>query len=105
MGQKGVNIWWKLDQTFIKFDEKSSEIDQKLKDTTKQLFKEKLQTGELNEQEIEINIAEPQINMEIMGPPGMVDMTQQLQNMFSSLGSDKKKRRKIKYTIYCVYRL
>ena len=64
--------------------------------TTRQLFRKKLRSGELDDKEIEIEVAMPSINMEIMGPPGMEDMTSQLQNMFASLGSNKRKRKKIK---------
>lgn len=71
------------------------EIDPKTENSTRQIFKKKLKTGELDNKEIEIEVAIPQVNMEIMGPPGMEDMTNQLQGMLASLGSNKKKRRKI----------
>ena len=63
--------------------------------TTRQLFRKKLREGELDDKEIEIDIAAPKVGVEIMAPPGMEDMTNQLQNMFSTLGSDKKKRTKL----------
>ena len=63
---------------------------------TRSLFRKKLKDGELDNKEIEIDISVPHVNMEIMGPPGMEDMTNQLQNIFSSLGNNKKRRRKLK---------
>lgn len=80
----------------VGFANEPVETDQKVKNSTRQVFKKKLKSGELDDKEIEIEVAMPQVNMEIMGPPGMEDMTNQLQSMLSSLGSNKKKRRKIK---------
>jgi ATP-dependent HslUV protease ATP-binding subunit HslU len=51
--------------------------------------------GELDDKEIEIDIAATSVGVEIMAPPGMEDMTNQLQNMFSSLGRDKTKKAKL----------
>ena len=62
-------------------------------DNTRQLFRKKLREGELDEREIELN-ASP-IGVEIMAPPGMEEMTNQLQGMFSKLGNDKKKTRRM----------
>lgn len=67
----------------------------KSENSTRQILHSKLKKGELDHKEIEIEITIPQVNMEIMGPPGMEDMTNQLQSILSSLGSNKKKRRKI----------
>ena len=80
----------------VGFANEPVESEQKTETTTRQLFRKKLHAGELDDKEIEIEVSAPQMNMEIMGPPGMEDMTNQLQSMFSSLGNDKKKRRKIK---------
>lgn len=63
---------------------------------TRQLFRKKLRAGELDDKEIEIEIASAAPQMNVMGAPGMEEMTSQLQEMFASLGSEKKKRRKIK---------
>lgn len=63
--------------------------------TTRQLFRKKLREGELDDKEIEINVAAASIGVEIMAPPGMEDMTNQLQSMFSSMSSEKKKLRKL----------
>jgi ATP-dependent HslUV protease ATP-binding subunit HslU len=63
---------------------------------SRKLFREKLKTGELDNTEIDIEVASGPMNMEIMGPPGMEDMTSQLQDMFSTLSNKKKKTRKVK---------
>jgi ATP-dependent HslUV protease ATP-binding subunit HslU len=63
--------------------------------TTRQLFRKKLRQGELDDKEIEIEIAAAKVGVEIMAPPGMEDMTNQLQNMFSSLSSEKTKTVKL----------
>merc|ERR1712156_381312 len=64
------------------FEKDTIEIsDQKNQNPTRQVFKKKLKNKELDNKEIEIEIAVPQVNMEIMGPPGMEDMTNQLQGM------------------------
>ncbi|WP_286875056.1 ATP-dependent protease ATPase subunit HslU [Marinimicrobium sp. UBA4509] len=62
---------------------------------TRQIFRKKLREGELDEKEIEIDVASTPMGVEIMAPPGMEDMTSQLQNMFSSLSKDKKKTTKM----------
>ena len=66
--------------------------------STRQIFRKKLREGELDEREIEIELAEPQASVEIMAPPGMEEMTSQLQNMFSNFSNQKSapKRMKIK---------
>jgi len=64
--------------------------------TTRQLFRKKLREGELDEKEIEIEVSASSIGVEIMAPPGMEEMTNQLQNMFQNLSSDRKKTRKVK---------
>jgi ATP-dependent HslUV protease ATP-binding subunit HslU len=63
--------------------------------STRQVFRKKLREGQLDDKEIEIDIAAPQVGVEIMAPPGMEDMTNQLQNMFQSLSSDKTNKRKL----------
>lgn len=64
--------------------------------STRQIFRKKLRQGELDDKEIEIDVAETSVGVEIMAPPGMEEMTSQLQNMFSNLGNQKKKKRKVK---------
>ena len=64
--------------------------------STRQLFRKKLREGELDDKEIEIDLRNSGAGVEIMAPPGMEEMTSQLQNMFSSMSSDKRKTRKMK---------
>ncbi|MFD2631399.1 ATP-dependent protease ATPase subunit HslU [Idiomarina piscisalsi] len=63
---------------------------------TRQVFRKKLREGQLDDKEIEIDLAMPQMGVEIMAPPGMEEMTSQLQNMFQNMGSDKTKARKMR---------
>jgi len=63
---------------------------------TRQKFRKKLREGGLNDTEIEIELNAPGAGIEIMSPPGMEDMTQQLQGMFENLGREKKQTRKLK---------
>jgi len=64
--------------------------------TTRQKFRKKLREGELDDKEIDVEITAPVASMEILTPPGMEDLSQQLQGMFQSLGSGKKKSRRMK---------
>ena len=66
------------------------------KSSTRQIFRKKLREGKLNDKEIELDLAAPQLGVEIMAPPGMEDMTSQLQSMFQNISSDKTKKRKLK---------
>ena len=61
---------------------------------TRQAFRKKLREGQLDDKEIEIDVALPQMGVEIMAPPGMEDMTNQLQSMFQNLNSDSQKKKK-----------
>ncbi len=63
---------------------------------TRQKFREKLQKGELDDKEIEMEILAAPVGVEIMAPPGMEEMTSQLQGMFQNMGSDKKKTSKMR---------
>ncbi|MBY6187313.1 HslU--HslV peptidase ATPase subunit [Marinobacter hydrocarbonoclasticus] len=64
--------------------------------TTRQVFRKKLREGQLDDKEIEVDVAQAQMGVEIMAPPGMEEMTNQLQTMFQSLGGQQKNRRKMK---------
>ena len=64
--------------------------------STRQVFRKKLREGQLDDKEIEIDVKEAAMGVEIMAPPGMEEMTSQLQNMFSNLNTDKSKNRKLK---------
>ena len=61
----------------------------------RQSFRKKLREGELDEKEIEIKIADSPAGVEIMAPPGLEDMTNQLKSMFSNMNSGRKKSRKM----------
>jgi ATP-dependent HslUV protease ATP-binding subunit HslU len=73
----------------------TSAEENKHESSTRQIFRKKLREGELDDKEIEIDVAATTVGIEIMAPPGMEDMTNQLQNMFSSLGRDKTKKSKM----------
>lgn len=62
----------------------------------RKVFKKKLLAGEIDHKEIEIEVSQSAIGVEIMAPPGMEEMTNQLQSMFQNLSSDKLRRRKMK---------
>jgi ATP-dependent HslUV protease ATP-binding subunit HslU len=62
---------------------------------TRQKFRKKLREGELDAREIEIEVAAPSAQMEILAPPGMEELTSQIQGMFQNLGGGKRKMRKM----------
>ncbi len=62
---------------------------------TRQLFRKRLREGQLDDKEIEIEVAES-AGVEIAAPPGMEEMTNQLQNLFANMGKGKRKARKLK---------
>lgn len=64
--------------------------------STRQAFRKKLREGKLDDKEIEIEVAAPQVGVEIMAPPGMEEMTNQLQGMFQNLSGSQKKSKKLK---------
>jgi ATP-dependent HslUV protease ATP-binding subunit HslU len=61
---------------------------------TRQVFRKKLREGQLDDKEIELDVALPQVGVEIMAPPGMEEMTNQLQGMFQNLSGEKSKKKK-----------
>ena len=63
---------------------------------TRQKFRKKLREGELDEKEIELELASPAMAAEIFAPPGMEELTQQIQGMFQNMGGGRKKMRKMK---------
>ncbi|PKE27739.1 HslU--HslV peptidase ATPase subunit [Rahnella sp. AA] len=69
----------------------------------RQNFRKKLREGQLDDKEIEINLASAPMGVEIMSPPGMEEMTNQLQSMFQNMASQKQKPRKL--TIREAYKL
>ncbi|MCG6887326.1 MAG: ATP-dependent protease ATPase subunit HslU [Proteobacteria bacterium] len=74
-------------------DENESVADQE--SATRQKFRKKLREGELDDKEIEIEVSSPAIGVEIMAPPGMEEMTSQLQGMFQNMGGGRTRSRKL----------
>ena len=70
--------------------------DSKTDSNTRQIFRKKLREGQLDDKEIELNVAGPAMNVEIMTPPGMEEMTSQLQSLFQGLQPNKTQTRKLK---------
>ena len=64
--------------------------------STRQKFRKKLREGELDDKDIEIDVSAPQVGVEIMAPPGMEEMTQQLQGMFQNMGKQQSSKKKLK---------
>ena len=64
--------------------------------TARQVFRKKLRQGELDDKDIEIDVAEAKPELQIMGPPGMEDMSEQLKGLFSQFGGTRRKTRKLK---------
>lgn len=62
---------------------------------TREKFREKLRKGDLDEKMIDIDLKLPNVGVEIMAPPGMEDMTNQLQSMFQNMGNEKTKSKRV----------
>ncbi len=73
-----------------------SAAESKEGDTTRQTFRKRLREGALDDKEVEIDVAEAAPQMEIMAPPGMEEMTEQIKSMFAGAGGSRKKARKMK---------
>lgn len=63
--------------------------------TTRQRFRKMLREGKLDDREVELELNAPNAGVEIMSPPGMEEMTNQLQDMFQNMGSQRKTTRKL----------
>ena len=74
----------------------SSETDQHDNSETRQKFRKMLREGQLDDKEIEIEVSATPLGVEIMAPPGMEEMTSQLQGMFQNFGSGRTKTRKLR---------
>ena len=74
----------------------SEDTDDSGSDGTRQKFRKMLREGKINDKEIEIDLQMPQVGVEIMAPPGMEDMTNQLQGLFQNLGNAKTRTRKLR---------
>lgn len=75
-------------------DDNETRVDNQ--NPTRQKFRKRLREGELDDREIEIDIAQLNAQMEILAPPGMEDLTSQIQGMFQNVGAKKTKKRKLK---------
>ncbi|APV52374.1 HslU--HslV peptidase ATPase subunit [Betaproteobacteria bacterium GR16-43] len=64
--------------------------------STRQRFRKMLREGKLDDKEIEIDVAQGQAGMEIFAPPGMEELTQQIQGMFANMGNPRRKRRTLR---------
>jgi ATP-dependent HslUV protease ATP-binding subunit HslU len=64
--------------------------------STRQRFRKMLREGKLDDKEIEIDVAQGGSNMEILAPPGMEELTQQIQGMFANMGNMRRKRRTLR---------
>jgi ATP-dependent HslUV protease ATP-binding subunit HslU len=70
-------------------------VTETAENSTRQKFRKKLREGDLDDKEIEIDVSMPSAGVEIMAPPGMEEMSQQLQSMFQNLGGERSKKRKV----------
>ena len=64
--------------------------------TARQIMRKRLREGTLDDKEIEIEVAEPRPSLEIMGPQGMEEMTEQLKGLFSQIGGARRRTRRLK---------
>lgn len=78
------------------FEKAPLEIQEKTDSNARKLFRKKLENGEIDDKEIEIEISHSAIGVEIMAPPGMEEMTSQLQSLFQNLSGERIRRRKLK---------
>lgn len=74
----------------------SDNADSEPESSTRQKFRKKLREGDLDDKEIEVELSGPNLGVEIMAPPGMEEMTQQLQGMFQNMGQNKSTKKKLK---------
>ncbi|MEJ2392485.1 MAG: ATP-dependent protease ATPase subunit HslU [Gammaproteobacteria bacterium] len=77
------------------FNSEGESVNDEKENATRQKFRKKLREGELEDKEIEVEVSTPAMGVEIMAPPGMEDMTSQLQSMFQNMGGSKTKNRKL----------
>ncbi len=79
------------------FDEfEQAPVKEAPESATRQKFRKKLREGDLDDKEIEVEVSTASVGVEIMAPPGMEEMTSQLQSMFQDIGGKKSRRRKLK---------
>ncbi|WP_343192589.1 HslU--HslV peptidase ATPase subunit [Buchnera aphidicola (Taiwanaphis decaspermi)] len=85
-----------LDVLLPSIDNSSNSKKNKHDNSTVNIFRKKLRKGELDDKEIEIRVSNVPMGIEIMAPPGMEEMTSQLQSLFQNLGGNKQKTKKLK---------
>lgn len=73
-----------------------SRVEAGAENTARQVMRKRLREGALDDKEVELEIAEPKPSLEIMSPAGMEEMAEQLRGMFSQLGGQRRKLRKVK---------
>ena len=78
------------------FGNDDAESTGKTDSATRQIFRKKLREGQLDDKEVDIEISQQPMGVEIMAPPGMEEMTNQLQSMFSNMGQERKKSQRLK---------
>ncbi|MEZ5536558.1 MAG: ATP-dependent protease ATPase subunit HslU [Thiolinea sp.] len=87
--ETSVNDWLAVDEDNLGKEDATH-------NSTRQKFRKKLREGQLDDKEIEIDVAAASVGVEIMTPPGMEEMASQLQGMFQNIGGQKKRKRKLK---------
>ena len=78
------------------YDPEGQEAPMREEGAGRQRFRKLLREGKLDDKDVEIEVSAAPMGVEIMGPPGMEEMTSQLQSMFQNLGSQRKKTRTVK---------
>lgn len=79
-----------------RIDDRTDDVPQHDDTDTRQKFRKMLREGKLDDKEIEVELQAVPVGVEIMAPPGMEEMTSQLQGMFQNLSGTRKKSRKLK---------
>ncbi|MDR0673694.1 MAG: ATP-dependent protease ATPase subunit HslU [Zoogloeaceae bacterium] len=74
----------------------AAETGENVETSTRQKFRKKLREGDLDDKEIEIEVAQPSMQAEIFAPPGMEELTSQIQGMFQNISGGRSKNRKLK---------
>lgn len=77
-------------------NEEVDELKKKEQSATRQAFRQRLREGKLDDKEVEIELSSLPMGVEIMGPPGMEEMTNQLQSMLQNVASDRTRTRRLK---------
>jgi ATP-dependent HslUV protease ATP-binding subunit HslU len=77
-------------------DPMTREAEREVDGGTRQKIRKKLREGEIDEKEVEIELAAPSAQFEVLAQPGMEELTQQIQSMFQNLGGGRRRTRKLK---------